>query len=153
MGMDKYRILIKGIVKCREKYLVVEKWYDDRIFDPYQWEFIDGVMGFDETPEKAVQRVVAEKTGITVQVDRPLYTWGFTAGEVCSVGIAFECSAQTEAVVLSEDLNDSKWISKEELSEVITNKAVREDIERAGLTSNFDLDEFGKVDFFVEPME
>lgn len=151
--MDKYRILIKGIVKCHEKYLVVEKWYDDRIFDPYQWEFIDGVMGFDETPDKAVQRIVSEKTGIPVQVDRPLYTWGFTAGEVCSVGIAFGCIAQTETVVLSEDLNDSKWVSREELAEVITNKAVREDIERAGLTSSFDLEDFGKMDFFIDPME
>lgn len=151
--MDKYRILVKGIVQCHGKYLVVEKWYDDRIFDPYQWEFLDGVMEFGENPEKAVQRVVEEKTGIPVQVDKPLYTWGFTAGEVCSVGIAFECSAQTEEVVLAEDLNDSKWIPKEELSEVITNEAVREDIERAGLTNNFNLDDFGKVDLFIEPID
>ena len=151
--MDKYRILVKGIVKCNEKYLVVEKWYDDRIFEPYQWEFIDGVMSFSETPEKAVQRIVEEKTGLSVQVDKPLYTWGFTAGELCSFGIAFECLAQVQTVVLSEDLNDSKWVSKEELSEVITNKAVREDIERAGLTSSFDLNDFGEVDLFIEPMD
>ena len=50
--MDKYRILVKGIVQCHGKYLVVEKWYDDRIFDPYQWEFLDGVMEFGENPEK-----------------------------------------------------------------------------------------------------
>lgn len=151
--MDKYRILVKGIVQYNEKYLVVEKWYDDRIFDPYQWEFLDGVMEFSETPEKAVLRVVEEKTGLTVQVDKPLYTWGFTAGEICSVGIAFECSAQTQEVVLAEDLNSSKWVTKEELAEVITNEAVRNDIERAGLTSSFDLDDFGKVDLFIEPMD
>lgn len=151
--MDKYRILVKGIVQYNEKYLVVEKWYDDRIFDPYQWEFLDGVMEFSETPEKAVLRVVEEKTGLTVQVDKPLYTWGFTAGEICSVGIAFECSAQTQEVVLAEDLNNSKWVTKEELAEVITNKAVRNDIERAGLTSSFVLDDFGKVDLFIEPMD
>lgn len=151
--MDKYRILIKGIVRSHEKFLVVEKWYDDRIFDPYQWEFINGVMGFAETPEKAVQRIVEEKTGVSVLVDRPLYTWGFTAGEVCSVGIAFECSAQTETVVLAEDLNNYKWVSREELNSVITNKAEREDIEKAGLTSSFDLDDFGKVDLFIESMD
>ncbi len=151
--MDKYRILVKGIVQHNDKYLVVEKWYDDRIFDPYQWEFIDGVMEFSETPEKAVQRIVGEKVGISVQVDRPLYTWGFTAGEVCNVGIAFECSTQSEEVVLAEDLNDSKWVPKEELSQVITNQAVLQDIEKAGLTNNFDLDDFGKVDLFIEPMD
>lgn len=151
--MDKYRILIKGIVRSHEKFLVVEKWYDDRIFDPYQWEFINGVMGFGETPDKAVQRIVEEKTGVSVLVDRPLYTWGFTAGEVCSVGIAFECSAQTETVVLAEDLNNYKWVSREELDSVITNKAEREDIDKVGLTSSFDLDDFGKVDLFIESMD
>ena len=113
--MDKYRILVKGIVQCQDHYLVVEKWYDDRIFDPYQWEFIDGTIEFSETPEKAVQRVVEEKTGLSVLVDKPLYTWGFTVGEVCSVGIAFECTSQSEEVILAEDLNDFKWVTKEEL--------------------------------------
>ena len=36
--MDKYRILVKGIVQCQDHYLVVEKWYDDRIFDPLSME-------------------------------------------------------------------------------------------------------------------
>lgn len=151
--MSKFRILVKGIVSHQGKYLVVEKWYDDRIMDPYQWEFLDGVMEFGETPEKAVQRVVEEQAGIQVQVDRTLYTWGFTIGETCSIGIAFECSSFTDQVVLCEDFNDSKWVSREELTEVITNEAILRDIERAGITNEFSLDDFGKVDFFVEPMD
>lgn len=74
-------------------------------------------------------------------------------GEVCSIGIAFECSSQREEVVLAEDLNDSRWVTKEELAEVITNEAVVKDIEKAGLTSNFNLDDFGKVDLFIEPID
>ena len=151
--MSKFRILVKGIVQYQDRFLAVERWYDDRIFEPYQWEFIDGEMEFGETPEKAVERIVAEKVGIPVQTDRPLYTWGFTAGEICTVGVAFLCDAQTDVVVLSEELHDSKWVEKEELSSVITNKAVVKDIEEAGLTSQFDLDDFGKVDLFIEPLD
>ncbi len=151
--MNKYRVLVKGIVQEGDRYLVVERWYDDRIFDPYQWEFLDGVLQFGENPEKAVQRVVEEQAGITVQVERPLYTWGFTAGEVCSVGIAFACTASTREVILCEELNDSRWVTKEELPEVITNRAVLQDIERAGLTSSFALEDFGKVDLFIEPID
>lgn len=114
----------------------------------YRWN-----IEFSETPEKAVQRVVEEKTGLSVLVDKPLYTWGFTVGEVCSVGIAFECTSQSEEVILAEDLNDFKWVTKEELSEVITNQAVLKDIEKAGLTNQFTLDDFGKVDLFIEPMD
>ena len=44
MGMSKFRVLVKGIVQYQDSYLAVERWYDDRIFDPYQWEFIDGEM-------------------------------------------------------------------------------------------------------------
>ena len=40
--MSKFRVLVKGIVQYQDSYLAVERWYDDRIFDPYQWEFIDG---------------------------------------------------------------------------------------------------------------
>ena len=35
--MGKFRILVKGIVEYNDKVLAVERWYDDRIFEPYQW--------------------------------------------------------------------------------------------------------------------
>ena len=50
--MSKFRVLVKGIVQYQDSYFEVERLYDDRIFDPYQWEFIDGEMEFGETPEK-----------------------------------------------------------------------------------------------------
>ena len=34
--MSKYRILVKGIVKKDNKFLIVERWYDDNIAAPYQ---------------------------------------------------------------------------------------------------------------------
>ena len=129
--MSKFRVLVKGIVQYQDSYLAVERWYDDRIFDPYQWEFIDGEMEFGETPEKAVERIVAEKTGVAVQVNKPLYTWGFTAGEICTCGIAFLCDAQMDEVILAEELRDSKWVPKSEIAQVITNQAVVKDIEKA----------------------
>ena len=51
--MNKYRILVKGIVQKGNRYLTVEKWYDDNIVEPYQWEFIDGEAEFGESPDKA----------------------------------------------------------------------------------------------------
>ena len=55
--------------------------------------------------------------------------------------------------ILAEELRDSKWVPKSEIAQVITNQAVVKDIEKAGLTSSFDLDDFGKVDLFIEPMD
>ena len=38
-----------------------------------------------------------------------------------------------DAVLLSEDLNDSHWITAEEFEEYITNKRMLEDLEKAEL--------------------
>ncbi|MBP3703216.1 MAG: NUDIX domain-containing protein [Lachnospiraceae bacterium] len=151
--MEKYRILVKGIVKHDDQFLIVEHWYDDRIFDPYQWEFIDGELEFGELPDKAVERVIQEKTGLTVSIQDILYTWGFTAGEICTLGIAYLCVSELDEVSLSEDYREFKWVLKQELADYITNKAVLNDIERAGLMSDFELEDFGKVDTFIEHLD
>lgn len=128
--MDKYKILVKGVVTKEDRYLIVERWYDDRISEPYQWEFIDGVAHFGESPDKAVVRTVFEKTGLNTCIGKILYTWSFMLGDVCNIGIAYQCIAAQDDVILSEDLIDSKWISEQELSKYITNEKVLNDLEK-----------------------
>jgi nucleoside triphosphatase len=129
--MNKYRIMVKGIVKYGEKYLVVKKWYDDRVDLPYQWQFIDGTIDFMEDPEKAAVRNVYEQTQLTVEVERTLYTWSFTTGDVFNIGIAYLCLAACEAVVISEELSGYAWIKRDEFADYIS-KNILEDIERTG---------------------
>lgn len=131
--MEKYRIIVKGIVQCNDKYLLVEKWYDDRIMNPYRWEFVDGKLEFGEQPEKGVIRVIAEKTGLSVQIDRILYTWSFMVGDICNIGISFLCLSASTEVILSEDLNDCIWVSKDDFEKYIDNKLILADVEKAEL--------------------
>lgn len=131
--MDKYRIIVKGIVKSLDKYLIVERWIDDRIQDPYQWGFIDGVVNFGESPDKAVVRIIAEETGLCVHIDKILYTWSFMAGDTYTIGLSYVCLTGAEEVILSEELHNYKWITKEEFASYIENQDVLEDIDRAGL--------------------
>lgn len=128
--MDKYRILVKGIVKYEDKYLVVRRWYDDRVAEPFQWDFIDGSIEFNEGPDKAVLRHVYEQTGIPVTIDKLLYTWSFMTGDVFNIGISYLCLATLDTVLLSEDLVDYRWIRREEFNTLIDKKVV-EDIERS----------------------
>lgn len=151
--MDKFRILVKGIVQHDDRFLLVERWYDDRIFEPYQWEFIDGELEFGEVPEKAVLRLVQEKTGLTAEIHGTLYTWGFTAGEVCTVGIAYQLVCEMDEVVLAEEYPNCKWVLKEEINQYITNQAILDDLDRSGLTREFDIEDFGKVDTFIEHLD
>lgn len=131
--MEKYRILVKGIVQYNDRYLIVERWYDDRIMNPYQWGFIDGAVEFAESPDKAVVRLVHENTGLTVEISKILYTWSFMIGEECNIGISYLCLGSIDEIYLSEDLHSYKWITKEEFEDYIENKAILEDIYRVEL--------------------
>ena len=82
-----------------------------------------------------------------------MYTWGFTAGELCTCGIAFLCDSLSPETVLSEDLHDSKWVTKDELPETISNKNVVDDIRNCGLIEDFGIEDFGDLDLFVDPMD
>lgn len=128
-----YKIMVKGIVQFDAKYLIVQRWYDDRIGEPYQWEFIDGKLEYTEGPDAAVLRIIKESTGLDVIITRILYTWSFMSGDVCNIGISYECMAVSDEVILSEDLNDYKWIKKEEFTDYIENKMLLEDIARVEL--------------------
>ncbi len=133
--MDRYRILVKGIVQREGKFLIVEKWIDDNIVNPYQWEFLDGEAEFGESPDSAVIRLIQEQTGLTATVDRILYTWTFMVGSVCNLGLSYLCLTDMEEgdVILSEDLHDSRWISAEEFSDYIINQRMLQDLEKAEL--------------------
>ena len=131
--MGKYRILVKGIVHKDNKYLVVEKWYDDNIANPYQWEFVDGEAEFGESPDSAVVRIIQEQTGLNVVVDRILYTWTFMIGNECNLGLAYQCLTEQEYedVILSEELRDAKWLEVDEFDSYIHNQRILDDLENA----------------------
>lgn len=131
--MNRYRILVKGIVQREDKFLAVEKWYDDNIVDPYQWEFVDGETEFGESPDAAVVRIIQEQTGLITVADRILYTWTFMIGSECNLGLAYLCLTEMDedGVQLSEDLHDAKWITSDEFDEVINNKRMLADLQQA----------------------
>ena len=131
--MAKHRILVKCVVNYGSDYLLLKKWYDDRIEDPFQWEFPDGEVEFGESPERAAERLVAETAGLTAEASKPLYTWQYTVGEESSIGICYLLYAYDMNVVLSEDYADSVWVDRFGFADYIQNKKLLNDIERADL--------------------
>lgn len=131
--MAKHRIVIKCIVNYGSEYLLLQKWYDDRIDEPYQWEFPDGEVEFGESPERAAERIVAETTGLTAEAGKPLYTWQYTLGEVSNIGICYLLYAHNADVVISEEYTESVWVDRFGFDKYITNQLILKDIERADL--------------------
>lgn len=131
--MKKYGVKIKGILKCDDDFLLVKKWYDDRIEEPYQWEFLDTSLADGETPETSCLRYIQESTGILANITSMPYTWVYRLGDNQYLGLAFICEVPDELVILSEDLYDYKWVKAYELPRYIQNGNMLEDLRRAGV--------------------
>ena len=76
---------------------------------------------------------MVKQTGITAFIDRILYTWTFMLGSECSLGLSYLCLTDEDNVILSEELNDAKWIEGIDFEEYINNKRMLEDLEEAEL--------------------
>ena len=122
-------VRVKGIIKKNDEYLLLKKWYDDRIPDPFMWEFIDGVVGFGEDPVNAVNRVIGECIGVPSAVLRPAYTWSNNLGDTQIVGIAYICRVEEDdEFVLAEEYGAYEWVKREEFEDYIENRYVLQDI-------------------------
>mgnify|MGYP004462142141 CR=1 FL=1 len=131
--MNKYGIKIKGIVKKDDKFLILQKWYDDRITEPYQWEFIDGDLEYGIAPDAFVKQMISDATGLDAEVDGIPYTWSYALGDTQIIGIAYLCHVESDMVILSEAVSDFKWVSAKELPDYIENKGVLYDLKNTGI--------------------
>ena len=82
---------VKGIIKKQDKYLLVKRWVDDRIPDPFVWEFIDTEVNHGEAPDDAVLRAIHELLAIDAKIEKVEYTWSSLLGDTHCVGIAYIC--------------------------------------------------------------
>lgn len=128
--MKDTKIIVKGIIKHGDDYLIVKKWYDDRISEPYQWEFVDGYVSIGDSPDDEVCQLVTDKTFLLVTDKKILYTWTYRVGDTGYVGLAYLCEVDTDIVILSEDLQDYKWIKAEQFKDYIENPAILNDVLR-----------------------
>lgn len=125
------KIVVKGIVKNQDKYLLIKKWYDDRISEPYQWEFIDGYIDMGESPDDAIVDLVNEKASLSIESKKILYTWSYQVGDTSYIGLAYLCETEDDMVIISEDLSGYHWVESDQFHEYIQNKMVLNDINRA----------------------
>lgn len=131
--MNKFGIKIKGIVKNNDKFLILRKWYDDRITDPYQWEFVDADLEYGIAPDSYVKQVIGDATGLDAEIDSIPYTWSYALGDMQIVGIAYLCHTESDMVILSEAVSDFKWVTASELPEYIENTGVLNDLKNTGI--------------------
>lgn len=133
--MENVYIKVKGIIKKDDRYLVLKRWVDDRIPDPFVWEFIDGQLEHGESPDEGVLRQIREQIGVEGTIEKIEYTWSQMLGDTQCVGIAYLCSidAEDDSFEMSEEYGGFEWIKREEFPYYIENRYVLNDLEKAVL--------------------
>lgn len=123
---------VKGIIKKDNKYLLIKRWVDDRIPDPFVWEFIDAEVNHGEAPDDTVLRAINELLSVEGKIEKIEYTWSSMLGDTHCVGIAYICSiaeADEANIVLSEDFGEWIWVTRDEIPCYIENQYVLQDLE------------------------
>lgn len=131
-GMNSTFLRVKGIIKKGDRYLLIKRWVDDRIPDPFVWEFIDAEVAHGESPDDTVRRAIRELLSVDGRIDKIEYIWSSMLGDTHCVGIAYLCSIaeQDEAnIVLPEEYGEWRWVSRDEFPLYIENQYVLKDLE------------------------
>ena len=129
--MGKNFLRVKGIIKKDDRYLLVKRWVDDHIPEPYIWEFIDTEVNHGEAPDEAVLRAIQELLSIDGKIEKIEYTWSNMLGETHCVGIAYICSIpedEEKHIILPEEYGEYEWVKREEFEDYIENQFVLQDL-------------------------
>ena len=127
--MNNMYVRVKGIVKKEDEYLVLKRWVDDKIPDPFVWEFIDGEINHGESPDDAIKRIVHESMGVDCGISKLIYTWSNMIGDTQCVGIAYLLNVEDEDFNLHEDFGEWAWITRDEFEYYIENRYVLKDLD------------------------
>ena len=132
--MENIYLRVKGIIKQDDKYLLIKRWVDDRIPDPFLWEFVDAEVNYGEAPDEAVIRAIEEILSVEGRIERIVYTWSNMIGDSQCVGIAYICSLEDDSsIILGEEYGEWEWVERDQFPEYIENKYVLHDLDGLAL--------------------
>lgn len=130
--MESTFVRVKGIIKKDDTYLLIKRWVDDRIPDPFVWEFLDTEVNHGEAPDDAVLRAIRELLSVEGKIEKIEYTWSNMLGDTHCVGIAYICSipeAGESNIILPEEYGEWEWVKREHIPLFIENQYVLQDLE------------------------
>lgn len=130
--MENVYLVVKGIVKKGDKYLLLQKAVDDHIPAPFIWDFVNEEVNYGEAPDDAVLRAIREELAVEGKIERIVYTWSNMIGDSQCVGIAYLCSLseeEAENIVLPEEYTSCEWVERAAFPDYIENKLVLDDLE------------------------
>ncbi|WP_313770641.1 NUDIX domain-containing protein [Bacillus sp. S/N-304-OC-R1] len=117
--MNSIVVGVKAVIVNEEKALIVKRSNNAQI-DGGSWEPVGGKLEFGEDLHSALLREVKEEVGLDIEIQKILYASTFKTGPARQVVIlTYLCRSKNRDVVLSEEHNDYKWSTKEELKQLL----------------------------------
>lgn len=114
---DNPALTAMAFIACEGRYLVLR-----RAQEPYAgaWDLPGGFVESGETPQEAVEREIADETGLQVAELRIIgaYTSRYGDGGKWTVDVAFEGRAAGTDVRLSEEKSEAAWVELSEMPEL-----------------------------------
>ena len=124
---DMWGLTARGICEYNDKILLL-KVRSKSSHDAEKWEIPGGKVKKGEFFDQALKREFMEETGLEINIDalynviQNNYTACKTNEEIKSIQLIMKVSSTTDEVKISEEHDDYKWFTKEELKELMDNE-------------------------------
>jgi len=113
--MSTFGVATKAVIYNNENKFLVLKKSDKEDINPDTFDIPGGRMSFGEKLEETLVREVKEETGLDVRPEKVFEAWTFTKEDFQLVGINYLCQLLGGELKLSEEHNDSVWLSYDEV--------------------------------------
>ena len=110
-----HQVAVNSYLVKEEKFLMLK-----RKNPPLMWGPPGGRLNFNEDPIIGLKREVREETNLDVNVIMPVTTWFGDFNDTKILSIDYLCLYKSRKVKLSEEHEDYKWLSLEDLKENVT---------------------------------
>ncbi|WP_042202567.1 NUDIX hydrolase [Paenibacillus camerounensis] len=125
-------VAVKGIIVFQGRILIVRRAAAD-VVGAGSWECPGGKIDFGEGLEDALEREIAEETGLSVTVGAVAYAASFLTDPGRQVIIiTYHCQSENNIVLLSEEHADYQWCTRCQLQQLLP-PGILADFERSGV--------------------
>lgn len=122
------KIALKGIIVKEDKILVAKRALTDK-FGAGNWEIIGGKLEFGEDTETCLRREVKEEVSLEIDIEGIVYAKNVVMDkDMQMLLVVYLCNYRNGEVKISDEHTDFKWVSKEELREILSPE-IRKDFE------------------------
>jgi len=122
---EKYLFCVpqKALIQKEDKFLIIKRSENAKNY-PLHWDLPGGKLEHGETPKEGLVREVMEETNLVVKVKNPFFSYLETQGVFAYV-VVYECELISGKLKLSHEHGEYKWVSKEELKELLIEPYVK----------------------------